>query len=135
MLGACLVGVGGVLYLALGRLGLLLIGVLVGVVAHAIWENSSGDIGDEHKALESRRRRETGLDVVSRVLHLREKKRGELDEQDGDGDAQVDGQLSSQKPPTFAGFPPETAAALNSLVDAVIRDYVAWVRPTRARLR
>ena len=44
-LGACFVGLGATTYLVLGRIGLVLIGVVGGVVLHATWDGDATDKG------------------------------------------------------------------------------------------
>ena len=123
-LGACLIGLGAVTWLVLGRVGLVLIGVVGGVVLHATWE---GDIGnnenDEARALEARKRREKGLDIAARILDWKEKAEGSR-ELDGVRDMLVAVPLDKEL--DFAGFPPDTKDALANLVDSIIRDYVKW---------
>ena len=120
-LGACIVGLGAVTWLVLGRVGLLLIGIVGGVVLHATWE---GDIhnnaNDEAGALESRKKREKGLDVAARILKWRERGR----ELEGTQDTPI--AAPSHKELDFAGFPSETKDALTNLVDYIVRDYVKW---------
>ncbi|KAL9631921.1 MAG: hypothetical protein Q9164_005631 [Protoblastenia rupestris] len=122
-LGACLVGLGATTYLLLGRVGLVLIGIVGGVVLHATWEDS-GPIGasEEVKAAEARKRRENGLDVLRRVLDWREDKSDghKCFENEGEGTPMT----SSQ--PDFSSFSPETKDALGSFSGAIIRDYVHW---------
>ncbi|KAI9818316.1 MAG: hypothetical protein M1832_004434 [Thelocarpon impressellum] len=127
-LGGCVVGLVAATYFVLGRVGLLLIGILAGVVLHAGWEHSGREAGEDVKAQETRRRRDVGLDIVGRVLDWRDN-RSKDDQNGDDGDSdrdQVDVMLSAQKTLSFSGFPPETASALTSLTDAIIRDYVLW---------
>ena len=123
-LGACLIGLGAVTWLVLGRVGLVLIGVVGGVVLHATWE---GDIGnnenDEARALEARKRREKGLDIAARILDWKERTEGSR-ELDGVRDVPVAVPLDKEL--DFAGFPPDTKAALANLIDSIIRDYVKW---------
>ncbi|KAL1602245.1 hypothetical protein SLS59_004933 [Nothophoma quercina] len=124
-LGACLVGLGAGTYLILGRVGLVLIGVVGGVVLHATWEGqsqSSGDAQQKGKISEARKR-ELGTQVASRILDWRDKK----EKQDGDADSSdLSLKLYSGKQLDYSEFKPETAAALTELTDAVIRDYVKW---------
>lgn len=110
-IGAITVGLLACTYLALGRLGLVLIGIILGVALHAAWEKQSSSPGADDEM-----RREKGLDVIKRLLDLREVATRDAVE-DADSGALVN---------SFASFRPETAAALESLVDAVIRDYVKW---------
>ena len=116
-LGACIVALGAITWLVLGRVGLVIIGVVGGVVLHATWEGTvQGNTTDDIKATEARKRRETGLDIAGRVLDWREKTKEGI-ESDNLG-------TSVQRTLDFSDFQPETGAALTTLTDAVIRDYV-----------
>ena len=128
-LGACLVGLGASTYFVLGRIGLVLIGIVGGIILHATWEvGGQSHEGEDAKALEIKRRREVGLDVVRRVLDWREK---ELDEQSRDtqGDLHSATTSPSHHQTGYASFRPATETALNGLTDAVIRDYVKYEVP------
>jgi hypothetical protein len=105
------VGLAAVTYLVLGRMGLILIGALGGIVLHASWEGNGLMPGTADEL-----RKEKGLDIVRRLLDLRENRAN-----DG-GDSDSDTSSVSR----FEGFQPETATALNEFVDAVIRNYVKW---------
>lgn len=109
-LGAIAVGLAACTYLILGKLGLVLIGALGGVVLHSTYEGQSPLIGDV-KSIQ----REQSLDVVKRILDWRDVQPRDLEEED-----------ESALDNSFDGFRPETGAALNELVEAVIRDYVKW---------
>jgi hypothetical protein len=110
-IGGIVVALAACIYLTLGRIGLVLIGALGGVVLHATWEGQSSVAGSIQDV-----RRENGLEIVKRILDLREAHRaGEMDKDEKEATEN-----------SFEGFQPETAAALNNLVDAVIRDYVKW---------
>lgn len=126
-LGACLVGLGAGTYLILGRVGLLLIGVVGGVMLHATWEgHTHGGEGQNQGQSPGGRRRELGADIAHRVLDWRETKgRGKGSEDD---ESNLDVKLYSGKELDFSDFRPETAAALTELTDAVIRDYVKYVK-------
>ncbi|PLN77469.1 hypothetical protein BDW42DRAFT_176813 [Aspergillus taichungensis] len=121
----------GVTYIVLGRLGLLLIGIATGVVLHATWE------GDANHAasgpLDARnpvRRREVALDIANRLLDWPARKAGEVDRNNDDRQGQDVVQEASEIQLDYSSFRPETAAALRSLTDAVIRDYVNyWYKP------
>ncbi|KAF2445979.1 hypothetical protein P171DRAFT_520681 [Karstenula rhodostoma CBS 690.94] len=122
-LGACLVGLGVGTYLILGRVGLILIGVVGGVALHATWEgHAHGHHGPEKS--QELRRKELGVDIAHRVLSWREKRDKANDQDDDDADLSV--KLYSGQELDFSDFRPETAAALTELTDAVIRDYVKW---------
>lgn len=126
-LGACLVGLGAGTYLILGRVGLILIGVVGGVVLHATWEgHAHANRGDgKGQALESRRR-EAGIDVAHRILDWREKEAKGKDAQPDEADTDLSVKLYSGQKVDFSDFRPETAAALTELTEAVIRDYVKY---------
>lgn len=103
-------------YLLLGKFGLLLIGALGGIVLHATWESHCSIAGSAESI-----GRERGLDVIQRVLDLRQDAKTNDDD---DNDAL----LFSGK--SFDDFLPETRSALEELVDAVVRDYIKrWYSP------
>ncbi|KAL6703639.1 hypothetical protein ACN47E_009499 [Coniothyrium glycines] len=127
-LGACLVGLGAGTYLILGRVGLVLIGVVGGVVLHATWEgHTPSDHNQETIRGNGResRRRELAVEIAHRVLDWRAIKTPEKGL--GDRDAtDLNVKLYSGMKLDYSDFKPETAAALTELTDAVIRDYVKW---------
>ncbi|KAF2878018.1 PXA domain-containing protein [Massariosphaeria phaeospora] len=126
-LGVCLAGLGVGTYFVLGRVGLVLMGVVGGVVLHATWESRSQSGNQNGTQDQGARRREVGADIAHRVLDWRNA-RGQVKEKDGDSDNDnsLDVKLYSGKELDFSDFKPETAAALTELTDAVIRDYVKW---------
>jgi hypothetical protein len=113
-IGGIAVGLVACTYLVLGKVGLVLIGVLGGIVLHATWEGRSPTASSNEDL-----RKEKGLDIVKRLLDLRETRTIEKDEQE---EKEILGN-------SFEGFEPETGAALNELVEAVIRGM-----PTVAKL-
>jgi hypothetical protein len=125
-LGACLAGLGAGTYLILGRVGLVLIGVVGGVVLHATWEGHNGDTKETQGKSADARKRELAVDIAQRVLDWRKDKTpAEGKPEDDSYDFNV--QLYSGKTLDYSDFKPETAAALTELTDAVIRDYVKYV--------
>lgn len=125
-LGACLVGLGATTYLVLGRVGLVLIGVVGGIVLHAQWEGSlHGFPDDATRAAEDRRRKEIGLDIIKRVMDVRAQSKDAQSSRRRDSD--VDIQLFSGKQLDYSAFQPETSAALTDLTDAIVRDYIKCV--------
>ncbi|KAL1793922.1 hypothetical protein ACET3X_007343 [Alternaria dauci] len=126
-LGACLAGLGAGTYLILGRVGLVLIGVVGGVVLHATWEghHHHGDGRETVGKSADARKRQLAVDIAHRVLDWRT---GTTHEQSHarDGSSDFNVQLYSGKTLDYSAFQPETAAALTELTDAVIRDYVKW---------
>ena len=126
-LGACAIGLCASTYLILGRVGLVLIGAVGGVVLHATWEASNdGEIpaGGSDKA--ASRKRELGLEVAKRVLDWRDR-RTSLNKEDQSEDTKVEASVSAT-PLNYDGFRAATSAALTTLTDAIIRDYVKFVK-------
>lgn len=127
-LAACLVALCATTYVVLGRVGLVLIGIVVGVVTHATWEEHSQDhIGDEFKARDVERRREAGLRIAERVLDWRQSENDKvnLPVDDSGTKSQSPGNLN------YSCFQPTTEVALTNLTDAVIQDYVKYGFPLK----
>lgn len=127
-LGACLAGLGAATYFILGRIGLVLIGLVGGVVLHAIWEERNSQPGNRAESAEAiaKRRREDGLSILHRVLEWRN--------EDDTRPSEVNGYLNAVgskplalKQLNFSELEPATGAALTGLTDAVIRDYVKYM--------
>lgn len=114
------------IYLILGRLGLLLIGVVSGFFFHDYWlgliaEKGSGDEGGGIALYSSCRRRELGIEVASRLLDWKPQKvvlRADQERAEAATAAGGTAVLDLSK------FPPATAAALTELVDSMMNDYV-----------
>ncbi|KAJ5696354.1 hypothetical protein N7536_006766 [Penicillium majusculum] len=119
-----------VTYVILGRIGLLLIGVAVGVVLHASWEGSDNDHPDGvSHAQKSNRRRELALEVSNRLLDW-PKRAGASEIQGRDNGSISTLEDMSSADLEYATFQPATAVALKTLTDAVINDYVKhWYEP------
>jgi PXA domain/Sorting nexin C terminal/PX domain len=113
----CGIGLGLVVcvYLILGRLGLVLIGVFGGILLHATWEGHIIPISELEDA-----RKEKALDIMKRVLDWRE--RQAID--NSDEPKRVEEQMVAGR--GFEGLPMETGAALSALVEAIIENYVTW---------
>ncbi|CAK7201953.1 hypothetical protein SEUCBS139899_004669 [Sporothrix eucalyptigena] len=119
------VGLAATTYFVLGRVGLVLIGAFGGIAFFVAWEARNPDVT---RAI----RGETSSDLLSRVIEYR--KRDKKDAQSGQGKTESEGaetpyDLSQEELAlgrAFENFRPETRQALDSLVDAVIRDYVKW---------
>lgn len=126
-LGACLAGLGAATYFILGRIGLVLIGLVGGVVLHAIWEERNSQSGNQAESAEAKakRRREDGLSILHRVLEWRNEDDTRPSEVNGDLNA-VGSKPSALKQLNFSELGPATGAALTGLTDAVIRDYVKY---------
>lgn len=125
-LGACVAGLGAITYLVLGRVGLILIGIVGGVVLHATWEgNIHNQAIDEIKLPEAKIRRERGLAIIERVLDWREHINGDKDKNNNNATVR-DNRPASSSESEFSCFQPATNAALTNLTDAIIRDYVKY---------
>lgn len=130
-LGACAVGLAASTYLVLGRIGLVLIGAVGGIVLHANWEGQGGygiAAGNDQVTESTRRKKELGVEVVKRVLDWRERKRETEDGGTNTALLEVDSKDIADLTRTldYSDFPPETQQALDSLTDAIVRDYVKW---------
>ncbi|KAF1816340.1 hypothetical protein P152DRAFT_119627 [Eremomyces bilateralis CBS 781.70] len=125
-LGACLVGLSATTYFILGRVGLVLIGVVGGVALHATWDGTIRGLDiSKDAASEEKRRREVALDVAQRVLEWRRDRKGDEDAEKP-SQSMADLQLLSGTRLDYSSFRPETSAALTEFTDAVVRDYVKW---------
>lgn len=124
-LGACLVGLGATTYFVLGRVGLLLIGMVSGIALHASWDSDNSQAGRlSAREADQKKRREIGLEVVQRVFQWKD---GKDDAADADTSEDEVKALAS-KTADFSAFRPDTAAALTVFTDAIIRDYVKYAR-------
>ncbi|PGG97962.1 hypothetical protein AJ79_09017 [Helicocarpus griseus UAMH5409] len=109
-----------VAYIFLGRLSLVLCGVFAGVVLHASWD-SLKEAGDASlKSDLSLRRRELGIEVANRLLSWDQTRNA-----DTPSEETISGDISTNEL-DYSDFQPATAAALNTLTDAIIQDYVRW---------
>lgn len=106
-LAAISIGGAAVLYVVLGKLGLLVIGVAAGAVGHA--------------ALGMKRDKSP-----SGVHELFERARQRIADGDGGGDGALLDVKPSAQTPDFSILPPETAKAFEELTDAAVRDYVRY---------
>lgn len=112
-----------VTYIVLGRVGLVLIGIGLGVVLHASWEGSTQTRSSEGSST-PKKRRELALEVSQRLLDW--PKRAVSDQiatQNDSGTIAAPEDLSTADL-EFTTFRPATAAALRSFTDAVVKDYV-----------
>ncbi|KAL8870492.1 MAG: hypothetical protein Q9174_003481, partial [Haloplaca sp. 1 TL-2023] len=128
-LGACLAGLGAITYLLLGRVGLVLIGMIAGIVVHATWEDKIAQPDEQGGPLELGRRyrggREDEQDILHRVLTWRSS-RHDNEPYPNQGTKDIGVKSAAYGPHPFSGLRPATAEALTGLTDAVIRDYVKW---------
>ena len=117
-LAGCGVALCATTYLVLGRVGLVLIGAVGGVLLHATWDDtSSGPEGGATRAESKRRNKEAGVQIAKRLLDWKESRTESTD-------PEIDGDSSNTA--SYTDFQPNTGAALTLLTDAVIRDYVKY---------
>ena len=122
-LGACLVGLGATTYFVLGRVGLLLIGMVSGIALHASWDPNNSQAGKlSAREADQKKRREIGLEVVQRVFQWKDKRGDEMDADTSEDEVKA---LANKKA-DFSAFRPDTAAALTVFTDAIVRDYVKY---------
>lgn len=126
-LGACLAGLGAITYFILGRVGLVLIGIVGGIVLHAAWEEKAAQLEDQDQSAKerARNRREDGRDILRRVLDWRGA-RHDNESNVNEGADEVGVKSATYKQLDFSELEPATGAALSGLTDAVIRDYVKY---------
>lgn len=98
-------------YILLGRLGLILIGTVLGVILHASWEGWGNEHSAQETGIPTARRRELTLHLANRLLDWPKLRSSEV-----------------AREPTmnsdYSTFRPKTAAALVSLTDSIVKDYV-----------
>lgn len=114
-------------YIILGRVGLLLIGVSLGVVLHASWEGTSHRGGNGETS--SRKRKELALEVSHRLLDWPQRlasatATATADSKPDSGALATSPENLSDDDLEYLTFRPATAAALRLLTDTVIKDYV-----------
>lgn len=105
--GVCLAAVTVILF---GRIGLVLVGIVAGIILHASW----GDAYLQSHGGVPRR------ELARRLLDWPKK---EFEDNEISQDIALS-RRSSRVAVDYSKLPPATAAALNSLTDAIIRDYV-----------
>jgi hypothetical protein len=91
------------IYVVLGRIGLVLIGVLIGILIHASWDRPS-------TSSEGKTQRRTGLEIVNRLLYLRSTETR---------DSLAVDELKPHSE-SFQAFRPETERALDELVEVTL---------------
>lgn len=131
-IGACLVGLGATTYLVLGRVGLVLIGLVGGIALHASWDAHDESDRVVAREKELRKKRELGLEVVQRVFKWKSERSATDDESDVE---EQDVTVLAKRRLDFSAFRPETAAALTAFTDAILRDYVKYTCPPPVLLR
>ncbi|KAI0386649.1 PXA domain-containing protein [Hypomontagnella monticulosa] len=111
-LGSIIIALAAITYFILGQIGLVLIGAVAGITLFASWES-------RHPEVSRAVRGERGYEFLDRIL---ETTRTRSAVEAGHGKENEEQYLAR----SFDDFQPETREALNSLVEAVIRDYVDW---------
>ncbi|KAL4962665.1 PX domain protein [Aspergillus stella-maris] len=111
----------GATYFILGRLGLVLIGTAIGIALHASWEGAGCLDTSEPQ---SSRRKQLSLNIAHKLLEWDNK----LPDTGNNEGISTEAALATGVQISSLG--PATAAALNSLIDATVRDYVNyWYEP------
>ena len=110
--GAIGLGLAFLIYLILGQIGLLLIGLFAGIILYASWESRQAVVSG---AVRGKR----GAKLLQQLLATKSTSLAGGSGQDVENEAVA---LAR----SFDDFAPETREALNELVDAVIHDYVDW---------
>ncbi|KAL3456319.1 PXA domain-containing protein [Aspergillus heterothallicus] len=118
-------GLMGATYIFLGRLGLILIGITLGIALHASWDGSNSHLLEP----QTLSRKQLSLRVSHRLLDWQNNERVVYDSSsDKNEEPPPDATSDLGFDPSFYG--PATASALQSLVDAAIKDYVNyWYEP------
>jgi hypothetical protein len=107
------IGLAAITYLILGNIGLVLIGAFGGIIAFIQWEGRNPEVARAARG-------ERGVDLLERLLaQAKDRQTSFIEEQDPEEEERS---LARG----FDDFQPETRAALEGFVDAVIRDYVRW---------
>ena len=101
-------------YFILGKAGLLLIGIFLGIILHVAWDGPRND---------TLRKRELGLLTSDEFLSWPENQRPIGDDESGTVSTRVAGQ-SPRVDLEYSTFRPAVGAALQSLTDATIDSYV-----------
>lgn len=109
-------------YIILGRIGLLLIGVVLGILLHASWEGTH-EHGDEG-SWKLKKRKELSLEVSRRLLDWPKPVASVGSSIANDTVSVAAPEDLSAKDLDYATFQPASAAALRLLTDAVVQDYV-----------
>ncbi|KAL2842964.1 PXA domain-containing protein [Aspergillus pseudoustus] len=114
----------GATYIVLGRLGLIIIGIIIGIALHASWDGP----GNHPVEFQRSNRRQLSLHVTHRLLDWQTSRHAEHDRNfKDDGEHMPEKTSNSGFNPSYG---PATASALQSLVDAAVRDYVNyWYEP------
>jgi hypothetical protein len=111
----------GATYIILGRLGILLIGIALGISLHSSWEgasnhHSSGSLSSNRKQL--------SLNIAYKVLDWNSKQRTGINPNvDNAGEYTTESELDMDVNLSIS-VGPVTATALHSLIEAAVRDYV-----------
>ena len=119
---ASLLGLAVLTYFILGRLGLLLIGIVVGVILHASWEIRDGSSSAYLKVKKRKQLKRTGLQILDATLQWRtevnETQRQTLEEEQSNHKSSYDeNNLVSL---------PKTSDAIKQFKSALLRNYIEW---------
>ncbi|EFQ98896.1 PX domain-containing protein [Nannizzia gypsea CBS 118893] len=105
-------------YVLFGRLALLLIGAIGGVVLHIWWEGQNSGADGDNEGAAKRKRHELSLEVANRLTALYADNASKVD----DDEAASSGESALD----YSRMGPATEVALTALTNSVIADYVSW---------
>ncbi|RJE17607.1 PX domain-containing protein [Aspergillus sclerotialis] len=112
-------------YILLGRIGLVLIGLVLGVLLHASWEGGNNESSvDVPYSRNPGKRKELALDLANRLLDWPRRKPTEGQDSDNNDSRQKTINKGCATSLDYSAFGPMTSAALRSITDAAIKDYV-----------
>ncbi|EZF22227.1 hypothetical protein H112_04870 [Trichophyton rubrum D6] len=113
-------GVVAVSYVLFGRLALLLVGAIGGVILHIWWEGQDNGTNGDDEGAAKRKRHELSLEVANRLTALY------VDNGSKQEDDEDTLNRSAESSLDYSKMGPATEAALTALTNSVIADYVSW---------
>lgn len=116
---ASLIGLAIATYFVFGRLGLLLIGIILGVVLHASWEIKECNNTTQLKLQKRKQLKRTGLEVVDSLLQWRAEV-NDIQQGHQAGNTNYENNYDVGNLNAL----PKTAGAIELLKDAILQNYV-----------
>ena len=119
---ATLVGLTILTYFVFGRLGLLLIGFVGGIVLHASWEVKQCSNSTQLRLQKRKQSKTTGLEVVDTLLHWRSDVNTTSKQESEAEDVNQENAYDAVNLKAL----PKTADAIEKLKDAILQNFVMW---------
>ncbi|DAA73689.1 TPA_exp: PX domain protein [Trichophyton benhamiae CBS 112371] len=113
-------GVVAVSYVLFGRLALLLVGAIGGVILYIWWEGQDNVTNGDNEGAAKRKRHELSLEVANRLTALYADNGSKQDDDEDTLNRPGESSLD------YSRMGPATEAALTALTNSVIADYVSW---------